>query len=215
MRSIIDRVYEGYTFEVPDFKLAKPASNWQNSHDEHQNINIRIARVQANENLSPRYQTTYNHDIKILTCGFLGYRPTKIFIPAQTFYQSFTIALNHINKTSVRRSGAYAKFFGTGGSAEHPLSHSAARDRNTPVDIREYPRREMRPGQPGPARVILASPALFWLALSIFSLTHELEACSAIYRIPNDFHFCSLNFIFPINTTYIRPPKALDIIINS
>ena len=35
LRSIIDRVYEGYAFEVPDFKLAKPASNWQNPHDEH------------------------------------------------------------------------------------------------------------------------------------------------------------------------------------
>ena len=30
--------------------------------------------------------------------------------PSKTFYRSFTIALNHIKKTFVRRSGAYARF---------------------------------------------------------------------------------------------------------
>ena len=33
-------------------------------------------------------------------------------------------------------------FLEIGGWAERPLSHSFVRDPNTPVDIREYPRRE-------------------------------------------------------------------------
>lgn len=37
---------------------------------------------------------------------------SDLFGPSKTFYRSFIIALNHIKKTFVRSSGAYASFFG-------------------------------------------------------------------------------------------------------
>ena len=57
--------------------------------------------------------------LKKLRAGFCTFYHTvshlSKLITAQTFYRSFIIALNHIKKTFVRRSGAYARFFGETG----------------------------------------------------------------------------------------------------
>ena len=45
---------------------------------------------------------------------------TKL-ITAQTFYRSFIIALDHIKKTFVRKSGACARFFGETHGVKWPI----------------------------------------------------------------------------------------------